>query len=144
MGAQYFELDNWHDYESAVAEFETDIKMMFGENMEQLVKQCVFKDRGLFWLSYKYIPHNYTIKIENEFRGFSISIEDGEGSYTFLSEIKKHDSNLANSNIKRAIILLKDALQENDFDLYFTKDNKYYRKNKEGIKRVKNRWQEKK
>lgn len=131
-------------YESAVVEFETDIKVIFGADMEQLVKSCVFKNRGLFRLSYKYIPLNYIITIENEFRAFSILIEDEEGASTFLYRIKKYDSNLGNNNIKNAIILLKTILQENNFNLYFEKDKKYYRKNKEGIKRIKDKdmWEE--
>lgn len=138
-------------YVSAVAEFETDIKVMFGEDMEQLVKSCdSFKTRGLFSLTYKYIPLNYIITIENEFREFNIVIEDEEGASTSLSRIKDYDSNLRNSNIKNAIIMLKTTLKENNFNFYFTKDNKLYRKNKEGIKRIKdirkeffsNDWQE--
>lgn len=127
-------------YESAVAEIETDIKVMFGEDMEQLVKSCdSFKTRGLFSLSYKYNPLNYIITIENEFREFNIVIEDEEGASTFLSRIKDYDSNLRKSSIKNAIILLKAILQENNFNFYFTKDGKLYRKNKEGIKRIKHK-----
>ena len=125
-------------YESAVAEFETDIKVIFGEDMEQLVKSCdSFKTRGFFSLTYKYIPLNYIITIENEFREFGIVIEDEEGASIGLSRIKDYDSSLRKSSIKNAIILLKTILQENNFNFYFTKDNKLYRKNKEGIKRIK-------
>lgn len=125
-------------YESAVAEFEANISMMFGADMIQLVKTSAFKDRGYFELSYKYVPLNYIITIHNEFRTFSISINDAEGASTFLQRIKQFDNTIEKKdNIKDAILFLKIALQQNNFNLYFSKNGKYYRKSRESIKRVK-------
>lgn len=130
-------------YESAVREFETNISMMFGEDMVQLVRACAFESRGYFELSYKYVPLDYIITIQNEFRTFSISINDVEDASTFLQRIKKFDNTIeTKNNIKNAVSLLKITLQENNFNLYFSKDDKYYRKNRDGIKRVKNMMEE--
>jgi len=125
-------------YELSVKQFEKHIYNMFRDEMIQMVKTCAFKDHGSFILSYKYVPLNYTINIENEIRTFTIMIKDQEGASTFLSRIESFENFLNENNIYNAVVLLKKVLEKNNFSFYFYKNNKLYKKDKEEIKRVKN------
>ena len=44
---------------------------------------------------------------------------------------------LINKNIRKSIVLLRDVLKKNDFNLYLYVDKKLYRKNVSGLTRVK-------
>ena len=54
-----------------------------------------------------------------------------------LYRICKFNNQLNTECIEEAINLLKSVLSKNEFNLYFHKDGKLYKKNAEGIKRVK-------
>lgn len=93
--------------------------------------------RGYFKLSYRYLPHNYKIIIENEIRTFDIEIEDEQKASNSLYRIEKYNNSLDEKNIIDSLYLLKDVLERNDFNFYLYKDNKLYRKNDEGLQRIK-------
>lgn len=124
-------------YEENIAIFEKTIKKIFGCNMISVSKECSFDYRGVFKLSYKYIPSNYMIIIENEFRTFDIIIQDKDGASNVLYRIEHYHNSLNEKNITEAIVLLKKVLEENNFNFYFDVGDKLYRKNSQGIKRVK-------
>lgn len=124
-------------YEKNINVFEETIKKIFDSNMVSISKECNFSYRGVFKLSYKYMPNNYKIIIENEFRTFDIIIQDAEGASNVLYRIEHYHNNLNEKNITEAIVLLKKVLEEDNFNFYFHVGNKLYRKNSQGVKRVK-------
>ncbi len=75
--------------------------------------------------------------IENDITLFDISIFDDEQASNSLQRICKFKNHLSTECIEEAINLLKAVLLKNEFNFYFYKDGKLYRKNAEGIKRVK-------
>ena len=75
--------------------------------------------------------------VENEIRTFDITIFDVEQASNSLYRICKFNNQLNTECIEEAINLLKSVLSKNEFNLYFHKDGKLYKKNAEGIKRVK-------
>ena len=124
-------------YNRYIDMFDSCMYKMFGTDIEKTETICSFENRGFFRLEYKYYPHNYRIVIENEIRTFDISIYDDEQASNSLYRICKFKNQLGTEYIEEAINLLKSVLVKNEFNFYFHKDGKLYRKNAEGIKRVK-------
>ena len=54
-----------------------------------------------------------------------------------MNRIEHYNGSLDEKNIVKAILLLKKVLEKNKFDFYFYVGDKLYRKNDEGVKRVK-------
>ncbi len=124
-------------YEKFICIFEEKIELIFANKMINISKECNFRNRGFFKLSYKYVPYNYKIVIENEFRTFDIKIYDSEGASNVLNRIEQYNGGLEEKNIVQSILLLKKVLEKNNFNFYFYVDDKLYRKNGECTKRVK-------
>lgn len=124
-------------YNKYVDMFDSCMYKIFGTDIEKTETICSFENRGFFRLEYKYYPHNYRIVIENEIRTFNIRIYDDEQAFNSLCRICEFKNQLGTEYIEEAINLLKSVLLKNEFNFYFVKDDKLYRKNAEGIKRVK-------
>ncbi len=124
-------------YKKYVNAFKASFGEIFGDVAELVKESCSFEHRGHFELIYNYIPLSYNIIIENEFRSFWIVIEDEEKARTALRRIEEFDSNLNEANIYKALHILKKVLSENKFDLFLHINGKTYRKNRNGLKRVK-------
>lgn len=124
-------------YSSCINAFDEAMKDAFGNFVYKTEEINRFEDRGFFYLKYTYIPLNYQIVIENEMRIFTITFYDEEMAYNHLSRICKFDNTLEKNCINNAIEILKNVLEKNNFNMYFYKEDKLYRKNSEGIKRVK-------
>ena len=88
------------------------------------------------------IRENATIKSnEGEEKNKHIEIIDHEGAHRNLYGIKKYNSGTTLVNVKKAISILKEVLEKNDFCFYITRDGKLYRKKGQCYKRIKN-WME--
>lgn len=124
-------------YNNIIAEFDSCMNKIFGTDIRKTETVCKFEHRGFFRLGYEYFPNHYKIEVENEFRTFDITIFDDEQAFCSLFGISKFNNQLGGENIKNSILLLKAVLLRNDFNMYFRKDGKLYRKNSEGIKRIK-------
>jgi hypothetical protein len=124
-------------YNEKVNMFVVCMERTFGKDIKKIETICKFESRGFFSIKYEYFPNDYTIVIENELRTFDITIYDAEQASTSLYHISKFKNQLNKECIQDAVILLKTVLEKNDFDMYFHKNGKFYRKNADGIKRVK-------
>jgi len=124
-------------YERYIDIFEKKIKSIFSDDMIDFSVECNFSNRGFFKLTYEYVPCNYKIVIENEVRIFDIIIYDSEGASNVLNRIEQHNGSLNEENITKAILLLKKVLEKNDFNFYFSVNNKIYKKNRKGVQRIK-------
>ena len=124
-------------YNDMINIIEVNMSRIFGVDVKKTEKICKFENRGYFKLTYDYAPSNYKIIIENEIRTFDITIIDSDKASNSLYRISKYKNQLNEENIEEAISLLKAVLEKNDFNLYFHKEGKLYRKNPEGVKRVK-------
>lgn len=129
-------LDNVY-YESNMVTFREKVKEVFADDMVEISYNTAFKARGYFKMIYKYLPLHYDIIIENEIRTFTIQIEDDQGAKNSLYRIEKFDNVLSEQNILKSLNLLRRVLTQNNFNLYITVDDKIYRKNSDGMKRVK-------
>ena len=109
----------------------------FGVDIKKINQKCKFENRGYFCIEYKYLPKNYKIVIENEIRTYDITIIDDDEASNSLSRIAKFENQLSKESINNAIMILKDVLEKNNFNMYFHQNGKLYKKNTEGIKRVK-------
>ncbi|MCM1242052.1 MAG: hypothetical protein NC314_04360 [Roseburia sp.] len=117
--------------------FAENIKTIFNDTMINISNEYNFSYRGFFRLTYKYLPHDYKIVIENEFTAYDIITYDAEGASSVLYRVEQFDNRLDADNIRKSLILLKKILEQNNFNFYFCVNDKLYRKNAEGIKRIK-------
>lgn len=129
-------LDN-NFYNRMINIFAQAMQNEFGANISKKECICEFENMGFFKLIYVYHPDNYILEIENEVRTFTITIIDREGAYNYLNRISNFKNQLDEKHIAESIKVLRSVLLKNEFDMYFHKNNKLYRKNSEGIKRVK-------
>ena len=141
MGDFDLNLNNERIEEKFITVFDDTVKVVFGENMIKTGDHRAFHHMGWFELTYIYLPHNYTIKLEHG-RGFiDIIIMDSENAQTSFTKITQYHIHMIPSfskdDIRKALLLLKNLLEENNFTFYFTKDDKLYSKNAEGIRRIK-------
>lgn len=124
-------------YNEMISMFTNCMDRTFGGDMKITSSLCQFENRGFFKLEYYYSPHDYRIVIENEMNLYDITIIDNEQASNSLFRICKFKNQLSGDSIEDAVSLLKTVLVENRFSLYFHKDGKLYRKNCDGVKRVK-------
>lgn len=124
-------------YSQAVMDFKYAFQNVFFDTVIFKDEFLNFEHMGNFKLVYEYIPLNYSIIVENEMRTFAITVEDDEKATNSLYRIVKFDNQLEKKNMLHSLKVLKSVLTENNFNLYLKKDNKLYRKNAQGLKRVK-------
>lgn len=110
---------------------------IFDEEMVLTKRMEHFEHMGCFQLLFKYCLQNYIIVFESERDAFNIQINDSDGASNSLYRIEKYSSHTEIVNVKNAIILLKNVLEKNEFNLYIYKKDKVYRKNSDGIKLIK-------
>lgn len=127
--------------EKFITAFDDTIKAVFGEDMIKTGDCRAFDHMGHFELSYNYLPYNYSINLEHEMGFVDIRIIDSQNAWAYFTKITQCHIQIIPSfrkdEIKKALLLLKNLLEENNFTFYFTKGNKLYSKNAEGIKRIK-------
>lgn len=121
-------------YQERVNYIKKQINVCFVANMQLESEVHSFDNRGYFKLDYCYVPLNYRIIMENEYRKLQIYIKDMDGASNSLYDIKHYDSNIDYlDNILKVIVLLSKVLEQNKFPLYFSEDDRYYKKTSEGI-----------
>ena len=92
---------------------------------------------GYYMLKYKYLKDEYFLIFENTEGVFDIYICDNQNAKSSLYRIKNYNAYLAEENIEKAISLLKEVLDEKNFDLLIEINGKMYSKDINGnIKRV--------
>lgn len=124
-------------YMKAICDFKKSFLENFSNEMILKDEYHSFENKGSFRLIYNYIPLNYNITVENELRTFTITIEDAENAKNSLYRIEKFDNQLCEENIGKSLGILKKVLNKNEFALYLYINNKLYKKNSYGLKRVK-------
>lgn len=124
-------------YFRSIKIFKDAFREIFSDTAVLKEEYCNFEFMGNFKLVYVYVPLDYSIIIENELTTFTITLEDSDQANTNLYRIKQFDNQLCEKNIIHSLNVLKNVLLENKFDLYMWKDSKLYRKNAEGLKRIK-------
>ena len=135
------DLHNERLEEKFIAVFDDTVKEVFGKDMIKTEDIRAFHHMGHFELTYNYLPHNYKICLGHE-RGFiEIRIMDPENAWAFFTQPTQYHIHIypsfRNGDVRKAVLLLKNLLEENNFTFYFTKGSKLYSKNAEGIKRIK-------
>jgi hypothetical protein len=121
----------------AICDFKKSFQEKFSDDMILDEEYQSFGNMGSFRLVYYYIPLNYNIIVANELRTFTITIEDAENAKNSLYRIEKFDNQLSEENIGRSLEILKNVLKNNEFALYLYVNNKLFKKDSNGLKRVK-------
>ena len=120
----------------AIKEFKKAFKKVFADDvvLERIEYQSF--DKGYFQMVYMYLPQKYYIEIENEMVWFNIRLKDEEGAFNSLYGIKEYDNMLNPENIRIAVSLLRNVLNENEFAMYLHKGEKLYKKMGEQLKEI--------
>ena len=124
-------------YEEMIKVFDESMNSVFGGNIIKTDMMCDVENSGFSRIKYAYPSLNFTLLVENEFRTFDITFFDEEQASNSLYRITKFNNQLDKKSIFEAVKLLKTILEQGDYNLYFQKSGKLYRKNQEGEKRVK-------
>ena len=125
-------------FENVIMCIKDNIHKLFGSDMKLIQESIDWVNKDLFEFHFLYLPYNYTIIIESDKILYSIGIYDAQGAFTCLNRIKEYNAYIHVNTLENAINLLKEVLIGNNFDFFISKDNKIYRKNIDGIKRIKN------
>lgn len=127
------------DRAKLVEQIVEEFQKVFDEQMFLDERSEHFEHMGHFWLRYTYCPLNYDIEFESDRDLFSIRIVDEEGASNELYAVEEYEPHTNIENVKKAVRILKKVLEKNDFDFYISRDNKLYRKNADGIKRIRDK-----
>ena len=112
-------------------------KRTFGDDILELSHEIDYGFYGSFKIIFQYFPLKYQIEVNAESRTFGIMIRDAEGASNGLHLIKPVENVLNKKNIANSVAVLQEVLQKNNFNLYLSVNDKIYRKNADGMKRVK-------
>lgn len=111
---------------------------IFNNDIKHQESATNFDHMGYFRIKYFYIPLEYQIVFENDRNNFVIDILDNEGAKTSLYRIIKFVNVLTNENVKIAILLLKNVLDNGNITFYIYKNHKVYKKLNGKYERVDN------
>lgn len=124
-------------YDVLIDEICKEFESVMGPNIVLVEKKITVEHMGCFRILYKYLPLKYDFDFDSDRDAFSIHVYDREGASNNLYRIEKHRTETTIENVRNAVQLLKKVLEENNFCLYLTRDDKLYRKTDAGYKRVK-------
>lgn len=124
-------------YEKDVSSFREAFKRTFGDDILEISHEINPDYYASFKTIFRYFPLMYQIEVNAEFRSFGIMIRDEEGASNGLHLIKPFENVLNEKNIANSVTVLQEVLQQNNFNLYLSVNDKIYRKNADGMKRVK-------
>lgn len=117
--------------EKFIAAFDENVNAVFGEDMIKTGDSRDFNHMGYFALTYTYLPHDYTVRLEHDRAFIDIEIKVSDNARASFCQITKYKIEIYPSfkeeDIRRAVLLLKELLEENNL----------YSKNAEGIKKIK-------
>ena len=101
-------------------------KEMFGKEIVLIENKIEAEHMGYFKIVFKYIPLNYNIVFESDRDVFDIIIYDNEEAWSTLDE--EYDNETIVKNIRGAVLLLKNKIDNNDLIFFAMRGDKLYRK----------------
>ena len=101
-------------------------KEMFGKEIVLIENKIEAEHMGYFKIVFKYIPLNYNIVFESDRDVFDIIINDNEEAWSTLDE--EYDNETIVKNIRGAVLLLKNKIDNNDLIFFAMRGDKLYRK----------------
>ena len=99
---------------------------MFGKEIVLIEKKIEAKHMGYFKIMFKYIPLNYNIVFESDRDVFDIIIYDNEEAWSTLDE--EYDNETIEKNIRDAVLVLKNKIDNNDLSFFAMQGDNLYRK----------------
>lgn len=99
---------------------------LFGEEVVLIEKTIAAEHMGYFKIVFKYIPLNYNIVFESDRDLFNIVIYDNEDARSKLDG--KYNNETIEKNIKDAVLVLKNKIDNNDLSFCVVRGHKLYKK----------------
>lgn len=116
------------DVEKCIILIKKYIEKYFKNDMQFIKQNVDISHGGWFEITYKYLPRNYTIIIEHEYKRIDISIENEYGDYTSLYNEAKIRIERERASIKNSICMLNKVLTEsNELNFFRVKNDKLYK-----------------
>lgn len=101
-------------------------KEAFDKEIDLIEKKIAAQHMGWFKIVFKYISSNYNIVFESDRDLFNIIIYDNEGARSKLDG--KYDNETNEKNIRNAVLILKNKIDNNDLSFCVVRGHKLYRK----------------
>lgn len=112
-------------------------KEIFGKEIVLIEKKIKAEHMGYFKIMFKYIPLNYNIVFESDRDVFDIIIYDNEEAWSSTLD-KECDNETIEKNIRDAVLVLKNKIDNNDLSFLVVRGDKLYRKQEDKYIRIKN------
>lgn len=88
-----------------------EVQRQLGHNMYLEEEKTAWEHHGWFLLRFRYIPKQYTVRIEGEFNGFNIRIERKDTAFISLKDLLDSGCELTEEGIERAVAAMAQALE---------------------------------
>lgn len=115
-------------YDDIILFIQDEFKSIFQDKIIYEKKHVFTEHMGYFQIYYKFVPCEYNVVFENDRNKFTIDIYDIEQAKTTLYRIKKFENTLSKSNIKNAIFILENVLEQDNICFYIQRNKKLYKK----------------
>lgn len=112
-----------------------EMELQFGAKMELVKENADFSHHGWFMLTYRYIPKNYDILFEGEFKSFNIRITKADGAFMPLNGVADYAKQLNKKDVQEAVKKLKTVL-EGEISFYKIINGKRYQEIDGEYKRI--------
>ena len=129
----------YRDNQLVIGWMKNSINRVFGLTESDLIIKWEGKAQGGFMIEFRYEPRGFLIRVDRDrmYSIYDIFIYDDEGAQNSLHRMTNFESRFTQENIDAAFDLLKEVVDNENILLYIFKDDKVYRKTKDGPRRLK-------
>lgn len=113
------------------------IYKIFKEEIQEITGSNSIGSMGQFQITFYYKPTKLSITLDADRGAFALHMKDEANDSNTLYRIKKFDNEMTEECLEKALIILKQILEKNDFPLYKSENNKLYKKKNGVYHRVK-------
>ena len=129
----------YRENQTVIGWMKKSINRVFGLSESELMIKWEGKPQGGFLIDFRYEPKGFRIRVDRDrlYPVYDIFIYDNEGAENSLHRMTHFDSEFSPEKIDAAFDLLKEVVDNENILLYIFKDDKVYRKTKDGPRRLK-------
>lgn len=101
---------------------------IFNKEIKEISDSGSIGPMGQFQITFFYKPTKLYITLDADQGTFTLDIKDEVKDWNTLYRIKKFDNEMTEKCLEKALIILKQVLEKNNFPLYKSENNKLYKK----------------
>ena len=120
-----------------LCKYKNIIYKIFGEEIQEISNSSSIGPMGQFQITFFYKPTKFYITLDADRGLFSLNMEDEVKDWNTLYRIKRFDNEMTEDCLEKALIILKQVLEKNNFPMYKSENNKLYKKQNGAYRRIK-------